>query len=157
MIIIHFILPAEEKGIRSWWCALLQCSLSHLPPPLPTKSRTGHGVASMIPSLHAHPPHQLALLTSISGGSSTSSIGSSSGGVPAQLSKKEQARHSSLESKPRKLVMLQDSPLSQEKLGKMKNRMIDNHHTTAYYRACTAIYRSKEVLSTCAVENLELY
>jgi hypothetical protein len=64
------------------------------------------------------------------GGSSASSIGSASGGVPMQLSKKEQSKHSSLESKPKKLVMLQDSPILQEnpKLGKMKSSLLDNHH-----------------------------
>ena len=96
--------------------------------PLRTESSTiPHG----IPSLHTHPPHQLAPLTTpSSGGSSSSSIGSASGGVPTRLSKKEQAKHSSLESKPRKLVMLQDAPTPQEnsKLGKMKSSLLDNHH-----------------------------
>ena len=99
--------------------------------PLPTESSTLHG----IPSVHTQPPHHLAPLTTTlsSGGSSSSSVGSASGGVPTQLSKKEQAKHSSLESKPRKLVMLQDSPIdiSQEnnsKLGKMKSSLLDNHH-----------------------------
>ena len=96
--------------------------------PIPTESSTVHS----IPSMHTQPPRQLAPLTTLSsGGSSASSIGSASGGtVPTQLSKKEQAKHSSLESKPKKLVMLQDPPSLQEnpKLGKMKNSLLDNHH-----------------------------
>ena len=65
------------------------------------------------------PPHHLAPLTTASGGSSSSSLGSSmSQGVTHTLSKKEQAQHSVLESKPKRLVMLQDSPLTQQKLGK---------------------------------------
>lgn len=73
-----------------------------------------------MPTPSIHPPHQLAPLTTASGGSSLSSIGSTSG-VQAHLSKKEQSKNSSLESDPRRLVMLQDTPISHGKLGKMKS------------------------------------
>ena len=80
-------------------------------------------------TLGSHAPHQLAPLTTASAGSSSSSIGSSAG-VVTHLSKIEQAKHSSLlESKPKRLVMLQESSLTQEKLGKVKsNRTISDHH-----------------------------
>ena len=83
------------------------------------------------------PPHHLAPLTTASGGSSSSSLGSSvSQGLIHTLSKKEQAQHSVLESKPKRLVMLQDSPLTQQKLGKATaatrgGRTVGNHtHST---------------------------
>lgn len=68
-------------------------------------------------------PHHLAPLTSVSfstsEGASISSVGSSVSGVhTSTLTKKEPARHSQPELKPRRLVMLQDSALSQKKLGK---------------------------------------
>ena len=101
--------------------------------PLPADSQTST-VTVTLPSLH--PPHQLAplSLTTASGGSSASSISSSStSGVTTQLFKNEQTKHSPLETKPRKVVMLQDSPLSQEKLGKIKNsRTIDGRHTSLH-------------------------
>ena len=82
----------------------------------------------------SQPPHHLAPLTTASGGSSSSSLGSSvSQGLTHTLSKKEQVQHSMLELKPKRLVMLQDSPLTQQKLGKEAaargGRTVGNHRT----------------------------
>ena len=75
--------------------------------------------------------------------------------MTTQLSKNEQTKHSPLETKPRKVVMLQDSPLSQEKLGKIKNsRTIDGRHTSlhALEQAPPSIGHLKKTYSSCAVE-----
>ena len=105
---------SEANGMR-------YSSAPSLVSPLPAESSAG---AAILPSLQQ--PHQLAPLTTSSGGSNTSSIGSTSG-TSAHLPKKELVKHSSLESKPKRLVMLQDSPLSQHKLKNVK--ILDNHST----------------------------
>ena len=82
-------------------------------------------------TLGSNAPHQLAPLATSSAGSSSSSISSTSG-VMTQLSKKEQAKHSSFESKPKRLMMLQESSLSQDKLsGKVKSTRTMSDHRQA--------------------------
>ena len=124
-MILHLSLVFQKRK-ASEISGMRYSSAPSLVSPLPTESLT-----STVPLPSLHPPHQLAPLTTASGGSSTSSVGSvSASGTQTHLSKKELAKHSSLESKPRRLVMLQDSPLSQEKLGKMKNsRTLESRHT----------------------------
>lgn len=116
----HYITFCLQKKKVSETGGVRYSSAPSLVSPLPTESLTG-----TLPAPSLQPRHQLAPLTSAGGGSSSSSLGSTSGGQ-ANLSKKEQAKHSSLESKPRRLMMLQDSPLSQEKL--KSNRTVGSHH-----------------------------
>jgi hypothetical protein len=129
---------SEVGGVR-------YSSAPSLVSPLPTESTSttssGFSYPTDAPPPPPHgpppPPHHLAPLTTASGGSSSSSLGSS---VSQQgtlgthtLSKKEQAQHSVLESKPKRLMMLQDSPLTQQKLGKTTatrgGRTVGNHST----------------------------
>jgi hypothetical protein len=126
---------SEVGGVR-------YSSAPSLVSPLPTEftSTTSSGFSyptdAPPPPPHGPPPqpHHLAPLTTANGGSSSSSLGSS---VSQQgthiLTKKGQAQHSALESKPKRLMMLQDSPLTQQKLGKTAairgGRTVGNHST----------------------------
>ena len=120
----------EAGGVR-------YSSAPSLVSPLPAESTSTASSGFSYPDVplppHGPPqPHHLAPLTIASGGSSSSSLGGSVSQGTHTLSRKEQAQHSMLESKPKRLVMVQDSPLTQQKLGKTATRggrTVGNHST----------------------------
>ena len=117
---------SEAGGVR-------YSSAPSLVSPLPAESTsTGFSHPDVPSPPHGPPqPHHLAPLTTVSRGSSSSSLGSSVSQGTHTLSKKEQAQHSVLESKPKRLVMLQDSPLAQQKstTAARGGRTVGNHST----------------------------